>query len=71
MQVAANAKVLCKSLQNKGYKIVSDGTDNHIVLVNLQPSGIDGNRVDQTLDLCNMTANKNTVPGDKNAFRFF
>ena len=69
IQVVANSKALCVFLQNKGYKVVSDGTDNHIVLVDLRPSGIDGNRVDQTLDTCNITANKNTVPGDKNAFR--
>ncbi|XP_063689186.1 serine hydroxymethyltransferase, cytosolic-like [Bolinopsis microptera] len=68
-QVVANSKALCVFLQNKGYKVVSDGTDNHIVLVDLRPSGIDGNRVDQTLDTCSITANKNTVPGDKNAFR--
>ena len=68
-QVVENARTLCKALQNNGYKIVSDGTDNHIVLVDLRPNGIDGNRVDQTLDMCCITANKNTVPGDKNAFR--
>lgn len=68
-QVVKNAKVLCKSLQNKGYKVVSDGTDNHIVLVDLRPMSIGGNRVDQVLDRCNITGNKNTVPGDKNAIR--
>lgn len=68
-QVVKNARALCSTLQNKGYKVVSDGTDNHIVLLDLRPRGVDGNRVDNVLDLCNMTGNKNTVPGDKNAFR--
>ena len=58
-----NAKVLCKALQERGYKVVSDGTDNHIVLMDLRPLGIDGNRVDSVLDRCNITGNKNTVPG--------
>ncbi|KAL5263398.1 hypothetical protein ACHWQZ_G008685 [Mnemiopsis leidyi] len=69
LQVVANSRALCGCLQNYGYKIVSDGTDIHLCLLDLRPSGIDGNRVDQTLDACNITANKNTVPGDKNAFR--
>jgi len=68
-QVIKNAKATCEALQAKGYTIVSGGTDTHLLLLDLRPQGIDGNRVDKTLDVCNITANKNTVPGDKNAFR--
>jgi glycine hydroxymethyltransferase len=51
----------------KGYTLVSGGTDNHLVLVDLRPKGIDGTRVERVLELANITANKNSVPGDKSA----
>lgn len=50
-----------------GYTLVSGGTDNHLVLVDLKPSGIDGARVQSVLDLASITVNKNSVPGDKSA----
>ena len=43
------------------------GTDNHLVLVDLRPKGIDGARVEKVLDLMSITVNKNSVPGDKSA----
>lgn len=43
------------------------GTDNHIVLVDLRPKGIDGSRVERVLELAHIACNKNTVPGDKSA----
>jgi hypothetical protein len=49
------------------YDLVSGGTDNHLVLVNLNPKGIDGARVEATMDKAKLAANKNTVPGDKSA----
>ncbi len=49
------------------YSLVSGGTDNHLVLVNLQSKGIDGARVEAVLDLARLAVNKNTVPGDKSA----
>jgi glycine hydroxymethyltransferase len=49
------------------YELVSGGTDNHLVLVNLNPKGIDGARVETVLDAARLAVNKNTVPGDKSA----
>lgn len=46
---------------------VSGGTDNHLVLVDLRPKGIDGARAERVLELVSITANKNTCPGDKSA----
>lgn len=43
------------------------GTDNHLVLVDLKPQGVDGSRVERVLELAHIAANKNTVPGDKSA----
>lgn len=50
-----------------GYTLVSGGTDNHLVLVDLNPNGIDGARVQSVLDVVHITLNKNSVPGDKSA----
>ena len=44
------------------------GTDNHLLLMDLRPSGTDGTRVETVFDLCSMTVNKNTCQGDKSAF---
>ena len=66
-QVVANAQALSNRLQELGYTIVSGGTDNHLILVDLKPSGIDGARVQTVLDLVSITLNKNSVPGDQSA----
>ncbi len=63
-QIVKNASTLCKALQDRGFKIVSDGTDNHLMLVNLVDMGKTGKDVEKLLDSCNITANKNTVPND-------
>ena len=52
-----------------GYNIVSGGTDNHLVLVDLKNRGVDGARVERVLELCGVASNKNTVPGDKSALK--
>ncbi|EXJ86455.1 serine hydroxymethyltransferase, mitochondrial [Capronia epimyces CBS 606.96] len=73
--VLANAKALAERLGNSaytgglGYNIVSGGTDNHLVLVDLKSKDIDGARVERVLELCGVAANKNTVPGDKSALK--
>jgi len=73
--VVANAKALAERLGNSanngglGYNIVSGGTDNHLVLVDLKSKGIDGARVERVLELCGVASNKNTVPGDKSALK--
>lgn len=59
-----NAQALCKGLQSRGIKIVSDGTDNHLMLIDLTPFGLTGKAVEKLLDDANITANKNTIPND-------
>ncbi|XP_062520272.1 serine hydroxymethyltransferase, mitochondrial-like isoform X2 [Corticium candelabrum] len=66
-QVLANANVMAKCLLDKGYAVVSGGTETHLVLLDLRPKGIDGARIDFVMEQCNITANKNTCPGDKSA----
>ena len=63
-QVVNNAKALCNGLKNRGIKIVSDGTDNHLMLVDLTPFELTGKVVEKLLDSANITANKNTIPND-------
>ncbi len=62
--VAANAQALCKGLQNRGIKIVSGGTDNHLMLVDLTTYNLTGKEVEKLLDSVNITCNKNTIPND-------
>ncbi|KAK3348315.1 serine hydroxymethyltransferase [Neurospora tetraspora] len=66
-KVVDNAKALEKKLKELGYKLVSDGTDSHMVLVDLRPLAVDGARVEFVLEQINITCNKNAVPGDKSA----
>ena len=63
-QIVKNAQVLCKGLQSRGIKIVSDGTDNHLMLVDLTPFGLTGKSIEKLLDAAHITANKNTIPND-------
>ena len=63
-QVVKNAQALCKGLQNRGIKIVSDGTDNHLMLVDLTPFDLTGKAIEKLLDAAHITANKNTIPND-------
>lgn len=66
-QVVSNCKALAARLIDLGYKLVSGGSDNHLVLVDLRPLGIDGARLEKILDMSSITLNKNSVPGDKSA----
>ncbi len=63
-QIVRNAQALCKGLQSRDIKIVSGGTDNHLMLVDLTPYGLTGKVVEKLLDSANITANKNTIPND-------
>lgn len=63
-QVALNAQALCKGLQKRDIKIVSDGTDNHLMLVDLTPYDLTGKEIEKLLDSVNITCNKNTIPND-------
>lgn len=62
--VVKNAKALCSGLMNRGIKIVSGGTDNHLMLVDLTSVGRTGKEVEKLLDSVNITCNKNTIPND-------
>lgn len=62
--VVLNAKALCKGLTSRGIPVVSGGTDNHLMLVNLAAIGKTGKEVENLLDSVNITANKNTIPND-------
>src|SRR5262249_27839328 len=64
-QVIANAKVLAQGLVNRGYKIVSGGTDTHLMLVNLNNNGITGKEADAALGTADIIVNKNAVPYDE------
>jgi glycine hydroxymethyltransferase len=63
-QVVENARALATQLQNRGFKLVSDGTDNHLMLVDLRCIDMTGKKGDQLVSTVNITANKNTVPFD-------
>lgn len=75
LTVLENAKAFAARLGDSkekgglGYSIVSGGTDNHLVLIDLKDKGIDGARVERILELVGVAANKNTVPGDKSAMK--
>jgi glycine hydroxymethyltransferase len=66
-QVLKNAKVLESEFISHGYKLVSDGTDSHMVLVSLKDKHIDGARVEAVCEKINIALNKNSIPGDKSA----
>ncbi|UBF29683.1 serine hydroxymethyltransferase [Kovacikia minuta CCNUW1] len=63
-QVIENARALANQLQKRNFKIVSNGTDNHLLLVDLRSIGMTGKQADQLVSGVNITANKNTVPFD-------
>ncbi len=63
-QVLKNAKILSDTLKEEGFKIVSGGTDNHLVLVNVKSVGITGKEAEEILDNINITCNKNTIPNE-------
>ena len=63
-QVAKNAKVLSEELLKAGFKIVSGGTDNHLMLIDLRPFNITGKEFERRLDEVHITVNKNAIPND-------
>ena len=63
-QVVANARAMCARLQQRGYRIVSGGTDNHLFLVDLSDKPINGKEADAALGAAHLTVNKNAVPND-------
>jgi glycine hydroxymethyltransferase len=63
-QVVKNAQALAARMAENGYRIVSGGTDNHLMLVDLRPAGLNGKIASETLDLAGITVNKNGIPFD-------
>lgn len=65
-QVVKNSKALAEGLLKRGFKLVSGGTDNHLLLLDLTNQGITGKEAEKRLDQAYITANKNTIPNDPN-----
>jgi len=63
-QIVSNAKALAAQLTRHGYRLVSGGTDNHLMLVDLRPNGLNGKLAQETLDKAGITINKNGIPFD-------
>jgi len=63
-QILKNAKALCEGLMKRGVKIVSGGTDNHLMLVDLSETDLSGKELEKRLDRAHITCNKNTIPND-------
>nr|XP_006213885.1 serine hydroxymethyltransferase, cytosolic isoform X1 [Vicugna pacos]XP_031541793.1 serine hydroxymethyltransferase, cytosolic isoform X1 [Vicugna pacos]XP_031541794.1 serine hydroxymethyltransferase, cytosolic isoform X1 [Vicugna pacos] len=68
-QLVANCRALAEALMGLGYKVVTGGSDNHLILVDLRSKGTDGGRAEKVLEACSIACNKNTCPGDKSALR--
>lgn len=66
-QVCANAKALAKALMDFGYKLATNGTDNHLILWDLRPLQLTGNKLELVCDQCHITLNKNAICGDRSA----
>ena len=64
-QVVANAKVLAERLQERGLRLVSGGTDNHLMLIDLRPKGLKGRQVQDIADTVGITVNRNSIPFDE------
>merc|ERR1719240_2158248 len=66
-QVIRNSKALAKALMDKGHKLATDGTDNHLVLLDLRPHGLTGSKVEKVCELISISINRNAVHGDVSA----
>lgn len=64
-----NATALANQLKKHGYTLTTDGTDCHLVLVDLRPKNLEGLRIETVLDMALIACNKNTCPGDTSPFR--
>jgi len=63
-QILKNAQALANGLMNRGVKLVSGGTDNHLMLVDLKGEAVTGKQLEKNLDMAHITCNKNTIPND-------
>merc|ERR1712241_3881 len=66
-QVMKNAKALGESLQGRSFDLVSGGTDNHLLLIDLRSKGVNGSKAETVCEQASLVLNKNTIPGDKSA----
>merc|ERR1712147_82165 len=66
-QVVTNAQTLADTLKEKGHKIASDGTDNHLILWDLRPHGLTGGKVEKVCEAASISLNRNAVHGDTSA----
>ena len=67
IQVKKNAVVMANEFMNKGYKICTNGTDNHLILIDLNPINITGSKIEKICEYVDISINKNSVAGDKSA----
>merc|ERR1712050_60264 len=65
--VCTNARTLAAALKEKGHKLATDGTDNHLVLWDLRPHGLTGSKLEKVCDAASITLNRNAVHGDASA----
>ena len=65
-QVVKNSKALASKLVSDGIKVVTGGTDNHIILIDVSPLGLTGRQAEQVLEECGIVANRNALPDDPN-----
>merc|ERR1712157_454392 len=66
-KVVENCKTLAATLVEKGHKLATDGTDNHLILLDVRPHGLTGSKVEKVCEAASISLNKNTVPGDASA----
>jgi glycine hydroxymethyltransferase len=66
-QVKTNARVLAEDLMKRGHKLVTNGTENHLMLLNVRDIGLTGSKFEKMCDEIHITLNKNTILGDKSA----
>ena len=64
-QIVANARTLAQEFIKRGYRLVAGGTDTHLILLDLTPTGLTGREAEEALDLAGMTVNKNAIPFDQ------
>lgn len=64
LQIIKNSRYLSNYLIQEGFNIITGGTDNHLILVDLRKRGLNGEKVEKILDLCDININRNTIPGD-------
>merc|ERR1711907_910508 len=66
-QLVANSKALAKALMDKGHKLATDGTDNHLVLWDVRPHGLTGGKVEKVCEAASISLDRNCVHGDASA----